>query len=203
MDNWQYAAKLPTSPWRGQMTVPRKLALRRTSDGIRLFQLPVDSLDRLRTTKVIASGADIAAVNQKLHAADLTQQRTFEFAAAIDPGSAQEVGWRILHQDGTATVVGYDRSKRTLFIDRTHSGDVSFSPDFPSRMDARLQIDRSLNVQVLVDRSSVEVFADGGRVAMTSLDFPLDGASGIEAYANGGTPANLAVTLWALNSTHE
>jgi sucrose-6-phosphate hydrolase SacC (GH32 family) len=30
MDNWQYAASLPTKPWRGQMTIPRKLSLRTT-----------------------------------------------------------------------------------------------------------------------------------------------------------------------------
>ncbi len=38
MDNWKYADKLPTSPWRGQFTAPRKLGLVKTSDGIRLTQ---------------------------------------------------------------------------------------------------------------------------------------------------------------------
>jgi fructan beta-fructosidase len=36
MNNWEYAGKVPTSPWRGQMTVPRTLSLRNTPQGIRL-----------------------------------------------------------------------------------------------------------------------------------------------------------------------
>ena len=48
MNNWQYAAALPTEPWRGQMTIPRRLSLRTTPDGIRMFQEPIDSLQPLR-----------------------------------------------------------------------------------------------------------------------------------------------------------
>ena len=44
MNNWQYAGNVPTSPWRGQMTLPRKVTLRTTTDGIRLFQQPAPSL---------------------------------------------------------------------------------------------------------------------------------------------------------------
>src|SRR6202161_1628865 len=41
MNNWQYAAKLPTSPWRGQMSLPRRLSLLQDSAGLALKQEPV------------------------------------------------------------------------------------------------------------------------------------------------------------------
>ena len=41
MNNWQYASKLPTSPWRGQMSVPRQLSFVKDSGGIALKQEPV------------------------------------------------------------------------------------------------------------------------------------------------------------------
>ncbi len=41
MSNWQYASKLPTSPWRGQMSVPRRLSLLRDAAGLALVQDPV------------------------------------------------------------------------------------------------------------------------------------------------------------------
>jgi fructan beta-fructosidase len=41
MSNWQYADKLPTHPWRGQMTIPRELSLKTFPEGIRLVQKPV------------------------------------------------------------------------------------------------------------------------------------------------------------------
>ncbi|HXY40334.1 MAG TPA: glycoside hydrolase family 32 protein, partial [Vicinamibacteria bacterium] len=48
MSNWQYAAEAPTSPWRGAMTVPRELVLRRTPEGLRVAQRPVRELASLR-----------------------------------------------------------------------------------------------------------------------------------------------------------
>ena len=34
MNNWDYASKLPTSPWRGQMSLARKLSLVRDQSGL-------------------------------------------------------------------------------------------------------------------------------------------------------------------------
>jgi fructan beta-fructosidase len=41
MNNWQYANKVPTHPWRGQMTIPREVGLHTFPDGIRLVQKPI------------------------------------------------------------------------------------------------------------------------------------------------------------------
>ena len=41
MSNWQYAAKLPTSPWRGQMSLPRRLSYVEDAAGMALKQEPV------------------------------------------------------------------------------------------------------------------------------------------------------------------
>jgi sucrose-6-phosphate hydrolase SacC (GH32 family) len=101
------------------------------------------------------------------------------------------------------TVIGYDRDKSSLFIDRQHSGSIGFSPHFASRMDAPLRVNTSLELEVLVDRSSIEVFANGGQVAMTSLVFPPAEANGIEAYATGGNPSSFSTVLWGLKSTHD
>jgi fructan beta-fructosidase len=48
MNNWVYAEIIPTSVWRGAMTIPRELSLIRTTEGIRLAQRPVSALDKLR-----------------------------------------------------------------------------------------------------------------------------------------------------------
>ena len=48
MSNWLYANEEPTSPWRGAMSLPRELSLRRTPAGLRLVQRPVRELESLR-----------------------------------------------------------------------------------------------------------------------------------------------------------
>lgn len=177
MDNWQYAAALPTTPWRGQMTIPRKLSLRKTPDGIRLVQQPVDELKKLR-----APGFEriYEGLNQ-------TESSIYELWSATHLGTAREVGWKLLAGDGSYTLVGYDRVKHKLFVDRTHSGLTNFSKDFSARDEAPLELrDDVLRLRVLVDRCSVEVFAGDGEVAMTELVFPPPGAKGIEAWAKDG-----------------
>ncbi len=164
MDNWQYAAKLPTSPWRGQMTFPRELSLRETSEGIRLYQKPVEEIDQL-----VEAGSNAPATHSFLLA----------FSLNIDTG--REVGLRLLSNGDYYTSVGYDPSKKVLFVDRSHSGDTSFSPDFPARLEAPLATaETRLKVEVLVDRCSLEVFADDGRVVSTNLVFPPAGANAIK-----------------------
>lgn len=194
MDNWQYAAKLPTSPWRGQMTLPRTLSLRATIDGMRLIQSPVDGLATLRTEKV-----------------DLTSpvalpERTFQLTVTHDLGHSREIGWKLLMKDNTYTIVGYEQQKGILFVDRTHSGVTGFSRQFPARIEAPLRLPGSiLSLNIVVDRSSVEVFADNGRVTMTNLVFPAEGANGLEFYSVGGehdsnTPP--PASLWRLKSIY-
>ncbi len=40
MNDWRYAAKTPTSPWRGQMTLPREVELKTIADRITLVPRP-------------------------------------------------------------------------------------------------------------------------------------------------------------------
>jgi fructan beta-fructosidase len=203
MSNWQYAADLPTSPWRGQMTIPRELSLRRTAEGLRLIQKPTRALQQLRTEHKIIAGKDASGMNQELAKLRLTEGHTFELETTTDVREAQEAGLRLVGVDGGTTVIGYDRTAGKLFVDRTHSGRVDFNKDFPARTEAPLKLaNTSLQMHVLVDRNSVEVFADNGRVAMTNLFFPAAGAIRIESYAKNSKAGYTKVESWKLKSTH-
>jgi sucrose-6-phosphate hydrolase SacC (GH32 family) len=203
MDNWQYAASLPTKPWRGQMTIPRKLSLRTAPEGVRLVQQPIDSLQELRTPDLHLTGQTLEHLNRSLSSAPHNKNDTFEIRSTIPLGAAGEVGWRVLATDGSATVIGYDRQTREVFIDRTHSGVVGFSTDFPARTAAPLSLPGNvLQLDILVDRCSVEVFADNGRVTMTDLVFPLPGGQRIELYSKGGQPGPVSLDLSHLRSIY-
>ena len=191
MSNWQYAADLPTSPWRGQMTVPRELSLRRTAEGLRLIQKPTRELQQLRTEHKTVTGKDVE------------EGHTFEIEAVMDVAEAQEAGLQLQGADRGVTIIGYNKTAGVLFVDRTHSGRVDFSKYFPARTEAPLKLTgTTLQLHVLVDRNSVEVFADNGRAAMTNLIFPAAGAIKVEAYAQGPRPAKSRLDVWSLKSTH-
>ncbi len=196
MNNWHYADKLPTSPWRGQMTVPRSLALHTFPEGIRLIQKPVETLERLRDKHLEWRGTNVAALNQALNA---FRERSFELHTIVTSGVT--FGWKLLAADGAFSEAGYNASRGELFVDRTHSGVTGFSPDFPARTVAALASGNApVSLTILVDRSTIEVFAQGGRVAMTNLVYPPAGPPAIEFYARGDPPRQIAVDLWGLRS---
>jgi fructan beta-fructosidase len=200
MNNWQYAAKVPTQPWRGQMTIPRRLALKKLPEGIRLLQEPMEGIASLRGEHFAWQGENAAELNRALKA-HAGFGSSFEVKTTVTPGDAEEAGWKILAGDGTYTLVGYDRARREVFVDRTHSGVTDFSKDFPVRTAAPVGGNEALELTILVDRSTVEVFAQGGRAAITDLVYPPAGAQGIEFYSRGGKTGKIGVELWKLGST--
>ena len=201
MDNWQYAAALPTRPWRGQMTMPRKLSLRTTPEGIRLVQQPADELSQLRDVHRSFRTGGAEGATRSLATLGQDPSHVYEFQANVALGDAREVGWKLLATDGTYTLVGYNRDRRELFVDRTKANGVSFSPKFPARTAAPLNLaGDSVDFHLFIDRSSVELFAGEGRITMTNLIFPPQQASGITFYANGGKPGRVSADVWKLGT---
>lgn len=200
MNNWQYAGKIPTSPWRGQMTVPRRVALRKTAEGIRLVQVPAQPLEQLRQKPEQYRAKGVVEINRNLKAKPV-EARTFDMQATIDPGSAQGFGWKLLTGGGSYLTAWFDVKKQEFYVDRTHAGVTDFSKDFPARTAVPLKLGKqALKLRVLVDRSSVEVFAMDGEVAITNLVFPKSGAGGIEFFEEGGTSGAVSATVWSLRS---
>jgi fructan beta-fructosidase len=195
MNNWQYAGKVPTNPWRGQMTVPRRVQLKNGAEGLRLTQEPVEALELLRGEHFSWQGEHAAELNRGLRQA--AQWTSFEVHATV-PAGGGEGGFRLLAGEGKYTTVEYSRGQ--LFVDRTNSGITDFSANFPARTTARLTKGNTpLEFTILVDRSTVEVFAEGGLIAMTNLVYPSVGARGIEFYTRG-PDARISVDVWELKS---
>jgi fructan beta-fructosidase len=200
MNNWQYSNKVPTAPWRGQMTVPRRLQLRGGAAGLRLVQQPAEAIRTLRRNRFSWTGTSLAGLNDALRARG-AGERSFEVHAELTVAAHGETGWKLLGADGTYTAAGYDPVKQELFVDRTHSGVTGFSPQFPARVAAPLPgVRGSLELTILVDRSSLEVFAEGGRVAITMLFYPPQGSLAEEFFAPPDRSGRLTVEQWDLTS---
>ncbi len=201
MNNWKYADKVPTAPWRGQMTVPRQLGLRNGPEGLRLVQKPVEALRSLQQNHFSWSGSRTDDLNRalRLHPLD---DNTFELDVTFPPWNGGEAGWKLVGANGTYTTVGYDPKKGELFVDRSHSGNHGFSPQFSARTAALLPAVRgSLRLTILVDRSTLEVFAQQGQVAITNLFYPPEGPVLPEFFAPADQPSHVAVERWDLKSS--
>jgi sucrose-6-phosphate hydrolase SacC (GH32 family) len=206
LDNWQYAARLPTHAWRGQQSIPRELGLKRFPAGVRLVQQPIRELQALRERPIVIANRTALAANRLLKAAGALGD-AIEIEAEIAPGSAGEFGLKVResHDGSEATVIGIDRAKLILFVDRTRSGNAGFDPAFPVRHTAPIYLaaGRPVKIHILVDRSSVEVFGGEGESVLSDLIFPAAGSDALEMYSKGGEARVIKLTLWRLRSTGE
>lgn len=92
---------------------------------------------------------------------------------------------------GAKTVLSYSTADGTLTLDRSRSGlEIRSLP--PGRPDCNIcgchvdMVDSGLTLRILLDRSSCEVFASGGRRTLSATVYPPEGGDGIEFFAQGG-----------------
>jgi len=101
------------------------------------------------------------------------------------------------------TLIGIDRARSELYIDRTRSGDVRFDPRFPGRQAAPLNVrGKLLELHIFVDRCSVEVFANRGERVISDLIFPSPGSAGVELFSAGGDAEVRKLDIWSLKKQH-
>jgi levanbiose-producing levanase len=108
----------------------------------------------------------------------------------LTPGTARRAGIvvRGAADASVGTRIVYDVVAQTLTLDRSASGETRFSDKFSKMHIARLPlVDGKLQMNIVVDRSSVEVFAQHGRVVITDLVFPSCSDDRVAVFAQGGT----------------
>ena len=203
MNNWEYAEQIPTSPWRSAQTVPRSVQLRTIDGAPRLVQSPVEELQQLRTDPVQLDPRTLEAGTMSLGAEGVSGQ-TLELMAEFEPGDAETVGLHMREGEDERTVVGYDAASDSVFVDRTDAGVDDFHEDFAARDAAPLATrDGRVKLHVLVDRSSVEVFANDGARVLTHRIFPDSSSTGVSLFAEGGTAQLTQFDAWTLRSIWE
>jgi fructan beta-fructosidase len=202
LNNWEYAHKTPTTPWRGAQSIPRKLRLRKFPDGLGLVQLPVAELRKLRGRHIHMQDQSVQSANRELQA-NHVHGETLEILAEIEVGAGGEIGFKLRKGPHQETAVGVEVTKSQVFVDRTKSGDVSFAEHFAGRQSAPIAIGsrRLVQLHIFLDRSSVEVFADHGARVLSELLFPLAGDA-VELYSQGPESRIRKLDIWQLQSSY-
>jgi fructan beta-fructosidase len=87
-----------------------------------------------------------------------------------------------------------------LFIDRTHSGKVSFNKDFARLDSVKLApVNGKIKLHIFIDESILEVFANDGEQTLCEGVYPTRDDAGVETYSKDGEAA-FSVQAWALKS---
>ena len=158
MSNWQYATKVPTIKWRSAMTIPRVLGLKKI--GLHYFttMTPVSMKPLGTSTKLSTENKINLKAPYKI---DFSIPDLHAFTIICSNSLGQELR------------IGFDEDKNAFFVDRTKAGKSDFDPHFAAIHYApRIAKSKKSKLTVILDKSSLELFADDGLTCMTEIFFP-------------------------------
>jgi fructan beta-fructosidase len=206
MCNWQYANSIPTIPippgWggAGAESIPRNLQLVSSPKGCQLIQQPLSRLQTLRGTLVAVPPFTVQNTVNLGQFQPATN--CYELEAVFNLfGTNQNFGLNLCVGGTTnKVVVGYDASTSNIYLDRTASGNVSFSSSFPNVVTAPFSTkDGYIKFHVFVDQSSVEIFVNDGQAVLTSLIYPNPSSLGMQVFSVNGPTVLRNVNAWKLS----
>lgn len=175
MSNWQYANQVPTSPWRSAMTIPRELKLIVYKGNILVASYPVSEINKLKGKSFSISNIEVKKRN-KVNTSGKTNSG--QYRVDLQVSSVKDFTIELANSNNEKLTVGFNKKANQYFIDRTNAGIHDFNKGFSGVFTApRLSEHKSLKLTLIVDRASVELFADDGATVMTCIFFahkPLD-----------------------------
>lgn len=165
--NWAYAGDIPSEGRRGMFSMPRKLSLISENGKFSLIQKPVFA-DNIHTETLT------------LKASELSEAKTLEMPSnsyrlnlTIDLTNTKGFSIDLLNTQDEKSILSYNLATQKLSFDRTKSGKIDFSKKFPSVESMKVSPQNGiLKLDIFVDNSIVEIFANDGRAALTDLVFP-------------------------------
>ncbi|KKI89440.1 glycoside hydrolase [Bacillus sp. SA1-12] len=173
MSNWRYANHVPTKDWRGVMTLPREVTLISRNEGISLFQRPVSEVRLMRRDRIVHH--NLIVESDKLVSFEMTSP-LMEINLELEQLNTEKFDLIIQYSDLEHMKIQYDVLDERLIVDRSNSGEHHFSSSFPVLQEAPLKSkNHRIKLQLFIDTSSIEIFANEGEAAVTSLLFPSEG----------------------------
>lgn len=189
MSNWDYSGGTPygTSPFRGQNTFPRALSLVQTPDGLRLKSAPVEQMNNLRSD--VEYSVPITTISSVWQSDPIKPMLDGTYLIEMELENVKK-SWKLTlkNSKNQFVAVGYNATTNEVYVDRKKSGITNCGNGFATANQVgRLSNDESAHqATILVDRSSIELFINGGRMVLTDLAYPFQPYNQLELSPEGG-----------------
>lgn len=170
MSNWQYANNVPTRQYRSANTLARDLTLYREGQELYLKSTPSVEVKKARGKKVSIPSFKVSEKHEMVNLFE-EKQGAYEVEIVIQNAGASKIAFCLLNDKGEKVSMYYDLNRKQFVMDRSESGKVDFSKDFPAVTVAPVNVDKELTLRLFVDRSSIEAFGEDGKFVMTNLVF--------------------------------
>ena len=175
---WMNGGQYPDMPFNQQMSFPCELTLHTTPEGIRLFRRPVREIEKLEASKHSWGNRALKPGENLPYA---MSGELIELRAEIKLGTATEFGFTVRGEK-----VAYDVAKSEL---------VCLDKAAPLAVDEEI-----ITLQVLLDRTSIEVFGNDGQVSLQTCFLADQADKSLSIYAIGGEAKIVSLDVYELNS---
>ena len=184
MSNWLYANLVPSVAWRNAMTIPRSLLIIHVGKDRFVASQPIQELSKIQSESIVAENLK---VSQRFDLSEKTGVLKFPCLFKFDMKENKDFSLVFTNDKEEKLTIGYNKKLSQYFIDRTLSGKVDFQKDFAAKHTApRLTDQKRMNLTIILDESSVELFADDGLTVMTEIFFPDKPYNKIHIQTNDG-----------------
>ncbi len=164
---WMRGANFPEMPFNQQISFPCELTLHDTKDGLRIFRRPIQEIERLHDGEDVWTNRSLS-VNENLPLEPAGQ--LFHLKAEVEISEGAKLIFKIR---GASVVL----TQQTL-----ESGNP------PVRVAGQIHA-----VEILVDRTSIEAFANDGEISSTRFFLPNENSLSVKAENGSARIKSLAI----------
>lgn len=173
MSNWQYANNVPTTQYRSANTLARDLTLYRVGGELYLKSKPSPEIKKARAEEKKIPTIEVKG-NYEVASLLADNKGAYEIEMTIENKGTSKIDFSLMNEKGEKVAMYYDVVRKQFVMDRSASGVVGFSRDFPAVTVAPVRNTDQIHLRLFIDRSSVEAFGEDGEYVMTNLVFPAE-----------------------------
>ncbi len=201
LNNWQYAQEVPTEGWRSTMTLPRNLELEEKDAGFWLKSQVVTAFDKLKLSDKTLKNKRLTENLVVENAQYLPLEITLNFDTKNKANASKRCGLMLSNDKGERVIIGYDFEKQYFYIDNTKNGWESSKKEFAKLIVAPHQVkDGIVEMRLILDRTSIELFAAQNFIAMSNQFFPTKPFHTLTLISEGGEIELKNMTIHTLKS---
>lgn len=165
MSDWKYASLIPCNEWRGVMTLPREIYLHKLEEkNYSLLQKPVKQFYEKLSEQISIKELKLKEnENQKIFNGDFSYLK-------LENKESKNFKLKIGNDQEFVDIIYYD-DKKSLIFNREYSGIIDFEESFKEKSEINLK-ENLRNLEIILDKNSIEIFINNGEYVLTSLIFP-------------------------------
>lgn len=188
MSNWQYANQVPTKQYRSGNSIARDLHLYEHNGDTFVGVVPSKEVDAKRGKAVVKN---FSGKKKTFDASD----GAYEMVLNLSVRPKTPLTLTLQNAKGEKVSMTYNAAEDTFSMDRTQSGETSFSDAFAAVTTAPVNGEMR-TLRLFFDKCSIEAFDGEGKMAMSNLVFPSEPYNTITV--SGGKGCKVSATVYSI-----